>query len=57
MLFVKLNIPVSFEVDGIHENQTSSRINWIWRQQLYNFTFKEELQNQLAKSVLSTLQE
>lgn len=39
-LCVKLIIPVSFEVDGIQENQTSNLItsNWIWRQQLCNFT-------------------
>ena len=51
LLFVKLFVPVSFEVDGIRENQTCHGVNWICRQQVSNFTCKEDLKNQLANRV------
>ena len=31
LAFVKLTIPVSFEIDGIHENQVCHWVNWTWR--------------------------
>lgn len=37
VLVVKLFLPVSFEVDGIHKDQLSVRVHCTWRQQLFDF--------------------
>lgn len=51
VFFVKLFLPVSFEVDGIHQDQQSVWIHCTWNQQLCNFIWKEKLKSQLAKKV------
>lgn len=42
VLFVKLLVPPSFEVDGIDKNQPGLLINWVPWQHLWNFTFREK---------------